>query len=441
MRPELAIEAETVLLGALLRDSKNLAIVAGNVTVDDFYSHRHRHLFGLMLELEEESTGSADPATVANAIDERGIEDQCGNRNSLAQLMEAVPSTSFLENHVKAVQRAARRRRLHSILKNGLHSLEEDSFPVDQVCRQVDESLLDLMSHHGSQAVCMASDLDKEYRERIAAREELEKPQGIVRTPLSALNCRLKGGGFSPGHLIVIAARPGMGKTALAFDLISAASTEGATLFFSLEMPGDDLLQRWYAREAGAAGGAIGGAYGAEVPPVLKRTEMASRALKTRKLFICDDFQVDLARIRAESLTLQRQGGLHLVVIDYLQLVTPAKKTRAKDRQEEVAEMSRGFKGLAKELGCPVVILAQLNRKAEERPDKRPRLSDLRESGAIEQDADCVLLLYRPNYYFPDENSLDEVIVAKNRQGEPGTVCAEFQKEQMRWDNRQETLA
>ncbi|NQU47789.1 MAG: AAA family ATPase [Planctomycetes bacterium] len=432
---------EMVLLGALLRDSKNLAIVAGNLTAEDFFSPRHRALFSLMLELEEESTGSADPVTVANAIGERDLESQCGNRNFLVQLMDAVPSTSFLENHVKGVQRAARRRRLQSILQNGLHSLNEESFPVDQVCRQVDDSLLDLMSNHGSQAVCMAADMDKDYRARIAAREGLDKPQGIVRTPLSALNYRLKGGGFSPGHLIVIAARPGMGKTALAFDLISAASTEGTTLFFSLEMPGDDLLQRWYAREAGAAGGAIGGAYGAEVPPVLQRTEMASRKLKMRKLFICDDFQVDLARIRAESLTLQRKGGLHLVVVDYLQLVTPAKKTRAKDRQEEVAEMSRGFKGLAKELGCPVVILAQLNRKAEERPDKRPRLSDLRESGAIEQDADCVLLLYRPNYYFPEENSLDEVIVAKNRQGEPGTVYAEFKKEQMRWDNRQEVFA
>lgn len=440
MQPEAVVDTERALLGSLLRDPRHLAVIAGSLVVDDFFDIRHRQLFQLMLDLEDQSTGSADVVTVANAVAERRLENRCGNRSFLVELCEAVPSGAFLENHIRDVRRAARVRRVHMILQNGLESLQSKRFEVDQVCREVDEQLMDLLATRADQTVAWAADLDRSYRERIEERENQEKPEGIVRTPLSALNSRLKGGGFSPGHLIVIAARPSMGKTALAFDLINASSAQGPTLFFSLEMPVDDLLQRWYAREAGAAGADIGGAYGAQVKPVLKRTEMASRTLRTRRLFICDDYKVDLARIRAESLTLQRREGLHLVVVDYLQLVTPTKKSRARDRQEAVAEMSRGFKALAKELGCPVVILAQLNRDAEKREDKRPRLSDLRESGAIEQDADGVLLLYRPNYYFPKENSYDEVIVAKNRQGEIGTVYAEFQAERMTWENRQEVV-
>jgi replicative DNA helicase len=436
MSHDAAINAERSIIGGVLRDPKILAIVAGQVKVDDFGNQRHKDLWRLMLDLESMNTGSADPVTVSNAIEERSLEDRCGDRRQLISLMESVPSNAFLENHIEIVLRGSRRRRLSHLLERSQRALAEESFEVDTICRSLDVELVELLAREDKQGIVLASVADEGYRKRVASRVDEGKPKGIVPTPLYGINDKLKGGGFGPGQLVVIAARPSMGKTAFAVDLADAASVNGPTLLFSLEMVKDEVLQRWYAREAGEAGMAIGGAYGPAVVSILERTQAASDKLRTRKLYICEDFNVDLARIRADCLVLQRKTGLSLVVIDYLQLITATKAGRSGNREQEVSAMSRGLKNLAKELGCPVIILAQLNRSVEKRDDKRPRLDDLRESGAIEQDADVVLMLYRPSWYDEESKDSDEIIVRKNRHGDKGTVYACFNGPQMRWRSR-----
>ena len=429
--------SERLVLGALLRDSTMVRMVASRLDPKDFGLSRNGELFRLMLEIEESSPGSADVVRVAQHIDQHGLAASSVDREELKRLMDEVPSTAYLEQHVEEVLNASRRRRLESLVRIASNALNGGE-ATDAVARSLDEGVVELLARNGRDATVKMSQVVAEVRSELEERSKQQKPSTEVRTTINALNTKL-GGGFFPEDLIVVGARAGMGKTMFAESVAELACTVGPTLMFSLEMPRGQLVERGFKRSMQSSIPRLSTAYGEAARMALQATQGASAKLSMLPMHVCDDYDADFSRIRGEALALKRREGLALLAVDYLQLVSVPNPSR--NRQEDVATLSRGFKKLARELGIPVMLLCQLNRESERRDGKRPALSDLRESGAIEQDADRVLLLHRPSYYDQNATDHDEVIVAKNRHGESGRVAAYFNPQNLRWTNAEERQA
>lgn len=430
MQPDHGRGPEAVLLGMLLRDCRHVPIVAGRLSPEDFGPLRHQKLWALMLELEEAQPGGADVELVAQVLERRKLQSEIGGREFVVGLCESVPSVAFLENHVDAVLQESRRRQLSAAIRRAQARFEKGD-DTDEIARELDDRALGVLARQGHRkTTATAREADRELRAQLEARRQLTEPVSLVATPIQRLTKKLDGG-LLPGDLTVIAARASMGKTMFAEGLADHASGRAPVLFFSLEMDRAQLIERAYRRSSSTRIPRLRTVHGDQAETALKITEGASRIVAQRQVVYCDDFDADLARIRAECQRQQRDGGLSLVVVDYLQLVRVPKPSR--NRQEDVAALSRDFKRLARELAVPVALVAQLNRELERREDKRPRLSDLRESGAIEQDADRVLLLHRPRYFDEHADGSDEVIVAKNRHGETGKVPAHFDTQRLLW--------
>lgn len=426
--------SERCVLGALLRDSSMVRMVAARTKSQDFGVPRHAELFKLMLELEERSPGSADIVRVAQHIDQHGLAAGTFDRDGLATLASEVPSTAYVEQHVEEVLNASRRRQLESIVRVASNALSggEDT---DAIARSIDEGVVELLARHGKDATVSMREVVQEVRNDLEERAKQERPSGEIRTTINDLNTRL-GGGLFPQDLVVVGARAGMGKTMFAESIAELACTTDPVLMFSLEMPRSQLVERGFKRAIQSTIPRLSTAYGESARVALDATQGAATKLSMLPIYVCDDFDADFARIRGEALAQKRREGLSLLTVDYLQLVNVSKPSR--NRQEDVATLSRSFKKLARELNIPVLLLCQLNRESERREGKRPALADLRESGAIEQDADRVLLLHRPSYYDQHSTDSDEVIVAKNRHGESGRVRAFFNTRNLRWTNFEE---
>lgn len=424
--------SEQCLLGMCLQDATMVGRVASKVRPEDFGSDRRRKLFDLMVGLDRERPGSADAVMVSNMLEQRGLTEEIVDRDGLKALMTCVPSTAYAETHIEAVLEAARLRGISDTLLSA-KALLDAGRASDEVAQYVDERMSEAQTRRGAAALVSVNEADREYRDMLRRRAGQDRPTGMMPTQIGDLNHML-GGGLFPGELVVVAGRAAMGKTIFAEGLAESAARFGKSLYFSLEMDRFQLMERAYRRAHGQPLPSARTAYGAQAEAFLAASEHASGKLRGLSMVYCDDYDVDFGRIRGEALNLRRQGDLRMVVIDYLQLVRISNPTRS--RQEDVARLSRDFKRLARELQVPVVMLAQLNRQLENRDDKTPRLSDLRESGAIEQDADRVLLLHRPSYFDQDSRETDKVVVAKNRHGETGLVQANFNPDRMTWENR-----
>lgn len=426
-----AVEMEQSVLGAVLQDAGVIDRIAGTLQAQDFYHEAHRHLYRAMLDLHEGGT-PVDVLTVNEWLKVRNLLDAIGGGPAyLAELVELVPTAAHVEHHAEVVRQKSQLRAVIRTATGLLHQAHEADDAAG-VLDAAEAHLLELRQAASRGAMQPASEgvtVALRHLEALAA-------SGGKLTGLPTGFADLDGltGGLQPGNLVVIAGRPSMGKTTLALNIAAHVARERHRVgVFSLEMTGPELWTRLLSSSAEVNSANI--RTGILSQEHWRRLTDEAAKLHTVPLHISDSVTT-VAGIRAQARQLKAQaGGLALIVVDYLQLLTSDGRTE--NRQQEVSAMSRALKALAKELDCVVLALSQLNREAEKRNGHRPQLADLRESGGIEQDADVVMLLYRDEVYNDDsdERGVAEVNIAKQRNGPTGTVKLAFRGEYTRFDN------
>ncbi len=443
-RPPWSEEAEQAVLGAMLLDAD--AILRALEHVDDtmFYREGHRRLYRAMVAITERG-GVVDPLTLADELERRGELEHAGGREYLAFLLDAVPTVANVEYHARIVKEKAILRRLIEVSTDVVQEAFEGRMTASDLLDSAESRIFMLGQSRERTGFARIKELlwpAVEKLEHLSQRE-----QSITGVPTGFTELDEMTSGFQKSDLIIVAARPSMGKTAFILNVAqhAAITAKIPIAFFSLEMSKESLVQRMLASEALINVQALskgGKALGESMPRLARAAGILSHA----PIFIDDTPGITLLEMRAKARRLKSEHDLGLVVVDYLQLMTGP--TGAENRQQEVSQISRGLKALAKELGVPVVALSQLSRAPEQRTgdDKgRPQLSDLRESGAIEQDADVIMFIFRQEVYAErdeegrlKDSSLEgraEVIVGKQRNGPTGRAYLFFHRQFTRFDN------
>ncbi|HEX6059279.1 MAG TPA: replicative DNA helicase [Gemmatimonadaceae bacterium] len=437
-RPPYSEDAEQAVLAAMLIDGD--AIMRAAEYVDDtmFYAERHRRIFRSMVSLTERGE-AVDPLTLADELGRRGELESSGGKEYIGYLMDAVPTSANVEYHARIVREKAILRRLIEVST----SIVQEAFTGQQTAAELldhaEQSIFQVSQDRGGKGFTRIKELLWPTMERIEALQRGGKTVTGVPTGFADLDEMTSG--FQPADLVIVAARPSMGKTAFTLNIAQHAAIEANTgvAFFSLEMSKESLVQRMLTSEARIDAQRL--RKGQLRDDDFPRLARAAGILSSAPVWIDDTPGITLLEMRSKARRLKADAGLGLVVVDYLQLMSgPA---NSESRQQEVSQISRGLKALAKELNVPVVALSQLSRAPEQRAgDHRPQLSDLRESGAIEQDADLIMFIYRQEVYDgptdKDGNSLEgraEIIVGKQRNGPIGIVNLFFQKGYTRFEN------
>jgi replicative DNA helicase len=428
------LEAERSVLGAILVHNDAFNLAAQSIDSTDFYRDAHRRIFDKMVALNERHD-AIDFVTLKEELSKAGELDDVGGPAYIASLADGVPRATNVEYYAKIVKEKSTLRNLIYAANKIIANAYEGDQESDLVLDEAESAIFAVADDRLKAGFVQMRDLVKESFPKI---EQLfEQKRLITGVPSGFVDLDEMTRGLQGGDLIIVAARPSMGKTSLVLNIAQYVATqpEQSVGFFSLEMSKESLFLRLLTAEAQVDGhrllsGAIGGKdYG--------RISHALETLSSMKLFIDDTANVGVLEMRAKSRRLQSEHGLSLLIIDYIQLMSG--RGRFENRTLELASISRSLKGLAKELNVPIVVLSQLSRAPESRSDHRPQLSDLRESGALEQDADVVILIYRDDVYNKDPNSPDagtaELILAKQRNGPTGTVRLAFLREQTRFAN------
>lgn len=431
--PPYNLQAEESLLGAMLLSKDAVAAAAELVTADDFYKPAHGHIYDAISTLSARGE-PVDPVTVADELRRADLLEASGGPTALLSLQANTPATSNAGRYARIVEEHALLRRLIAVsgeISELGYSLPED---VTKAIDMAESMVYDLSQHRITDSTSELTDLLVPTLDRIEVLHD--RGDAITGTPTGYIDLDNLLGGLQPESLIVVGARPAMGKTAFALGMAThaALTADKPVLFFSLEMGRLELSQRMLCSEARVDSSKIRRGQ-LEESDWSKIIDAVGR-LGDAHIWLDDNPNVSVMEIRGKARRLaSRVGQLGMVVVDYIQLMTG--RTSAENRQVEVAEISRGLKVLARELQCPVVALAQLNRGLEQRADKRPMLSDLRESGALEQDADVVMFLYRDEVYNVDspDQGIAEVLIAKHRAGPTGTLKLAFLSHYTRFAN------
>jgi replicative DNA helicase len=428
------LEAERSVLGAILvhNDAFNLAVQV--IDSGDFYRDAHRRIFEKMIALNERGQ-AIDFVTLREELSRAGDIDEVGGPAYVSSLADGVPRATNVEYYARIVKEKSTLRNLIYAANKILITAYEADQEADLILDEAESAIFAVADDRLKAGFVRMSDLVKESFPKI---EQLfEQKRLITGVPTSFVDLDTMTRGLQAGDLVIVAARPSMGKTSLVLNIAQyVAMQPGLSVgFFSLEMSKESLFLRLLTSEAQIdshrlMSGAIGQKdYG--------RISHALETLSAMRLFIDDTANIGVLEMRAKARRLQSEHGLNLIVVDYIQLMSS--RGRFENRTLELAGISRSLKGLAKELNVPIVVLSQLSRAPEARSDHRPQLSDLRESGALEQDADLVILIYRDDVYNRDPNSPDagtaELIVAKQRNGPTGVVRLAFLREQTRFAN------
>ncbi len=427
-----SLEAERAVLGACLLDRDALLSATEILEPEDFYDLHHRDFFALVEDMARKDL-PVDPLTLWEEISRHpGMGERLGGQGFLAAVVDSVPTTANVEWHARIIRSKALRRRL--IAAGGLISrlgFAEDR-EMEDVLDEAERLVFDIAQRGNDRPFRHVREIVPEAFQHIE--KAFFRKDQTIGTPSGFVDFDHLGGGLQPGNLIIVAARPSMGKTALALNMAqyAAIKEKKSVLIFSLEMGGEQLVQRLLGAEAQINIHDL--RTGNFAKEQWERLAHAAGRISTAPIYIDDSSDLSTLDLRARArrfVALMKGQSIGLVVVDYLQLMRCPRSSES--RQQEVAEISRALKAVARELSVPVVALSQLSRAVESRTDRRPMLSDLRDSGAIEQDADMVLLLYRPGYYDrkdgDDEDPRAEVIVAKHRNGPTGTVNLIFRKE------------
>jgi len=436
--PPHSIEAEQSALGGLLLDNAAWDLAADVLSDNDFYRFEHRQIYAAIGTLIN-ADRPADIITVFEQLQAVGRAEDCGGLSYLNSLAQSVPSAANIRRYAEIVRERAILRKLVSagdLIATGAFNTQGK--PAAQVIDEA-ESLIFRIGEEGSKSKQEVQSIDHlvvKFIDRVSVLAESDEDVTGVRTGFYDLDQMTTG--FQSGDLIVLAARPSMGKTALALNIAEHVAVDGGlpVMVFSMEMSSDQLTQRLI--------GSLGRIdqqrlrTGKLADDEWGRLSEAVEKLGRVQLFIDESPALTPSEVRARARRQARKcGGLGLVVVDYLQLMSGTSGASDENRATEVGEISRGLKALAKELQCPVIALSQLNRGVEGRNDKRPMMSDLRESGAIEQDADVIMFIYRDDYYNKEsaEPGVAEIILSKQRNGPTGTVKLTFLKPMTRFEN------
>ena len=421
--PPQAVELEEAVLGALMLEKDSIITVQEFVTPEAFYTEEHRLIYRAIEELSSELK-PIDLYTVTERLKVKKELKKVGGASYLAQLTQKVGSAANVEFHAKIVaQKYVQRELIRSATEIQRRSYDE-STDVTDLIGFAEQEIFKVAEGHVKRSVQSAADVLARTLAQIEENAKNKSAFNGVPSGFMALDRVTMG--WQPSDLIIIAARPAMGKTALALNLaMRAAISEGAPVgIFSLEMSEHQLVQRMISLwgkipQEQLSTGRLSKAEGA-------RFFETADLLRTAPLFINETPAISTLELRSQARRLKAEHGLGLIVVDYLQLMRSSRRTDS--RELEISDISRSLKAIAKELDVPVVALSQLNRKVEERKDNRPMLSDLRESGAIEQDADIVIFLYRDEVYKPDtpKKGIAELIIGKHRNGRVGTVELAF---------------
>jgi len=432
--PPQNIEAEESILSAILIDNHTLLDVLEILAPDDFYKTVHQKIFSAMMELFNRNE-PVDLVTLSNFLQEQNQLEQIGGASYLSRLVDTVPLAVNARHYAKIVHGKSSLRRLIEKANVIARRCFEDRGEVDEIIDFAEASVFEISENKGHQSYFP---LSKMIEDNIDALEERQGNKSLITgVPTGFTFFDHKTSGLQNSDLIILAARPGMGKTALALNIArnAALGSDIPVAIFSLEMSKEQLSMRMLSSEARLDSIRLRGGFISQ-DDWLQITEAAG-SLSNAPIFIDDSPVLSAMEIRAKARRLKLDKGIGLIIIDYIQLMQGRRS--AERRELEISEISRSLKALAKELNIPVLALSQLNRMLEQRSDKRPQLSDLRESGALEQDADVVSFIYRDEIYNKDENNPNkgkaEIIISKQRNGPTGTVPLVFLNTYTRFEN------
>jgi replicative DNA helicase len=413
-------EAEQAVLGAMLLDREAVVVASELLTAADFYRDAHRLIFGAIRDLEIRGD-SVDLVTVTETLRQKDSLEKIGGMSYLASLANMVPTTAGIRYYAKIVSEKALLRQLIRVTNDINLRCYEAKDETQFLLGQAEQSIFQIGRSAGGQGLLPIRDMIPDMVERI---ENLSKRQeGLTGVPSYFKVLDQFTSGWQPSDLIILAARPSMGKTAFALNLAESAAVRAKAPvgIFSLEMSREQLLQRLLSSRANIEQTALrnGRLSGSDWQKLVD----AAAILSAAPIYIDDTPGITVSELRSRARRLKAEQDLQMILVDYLQLMQGDKKG-GDNRQQEISEISRSLKALARELKVPVIALSQLSREVEKTADKRPGLSHLRESGALEQDADMVMFIYREEYY--DRNSerkgIAEIIVAKHRNGPVGTI-------------------
>ena len=436
-------EAEKAVLGAIFIDPAAIADASAEVQPEDFYKRANQLVFQAMLDLSDRED-AIDPLTLQDELTKKNQLDDIGGIAYVSELAMATPTAAHVTYYAKIVHRKALLRRLIFASQKIITNAMQDSDDVTDILDNAESEIMNVSSENNANGFRNIKDIVNSTIDEI--NNIPEDGNMVTGLPTGFVELDKMTTGFHDDELIIVAARPGVGKTSFALNVAQYVGlhTDKTVAMFSLEMSGEQLVQRMLASE-----GLINSQHlrtGQLDEDEWPKLVTASGSLATANIYIDDTPGIKMSQIRAQSRRLAKEkGNLGLIVIDYLQLI---EGPHSESRQQEVSAISRQLKKLAKELHVPVIALSQLSRSVEQRQDKRPVLSDIRESGSIEQDADIVSFLYRDDYYrdeeegeenkevsAEDDNGEVEVIIEKNRSGSRGTVKLMFSKPYNRFSN------
>ncbi|HER1351090.1 TPA: replicative DNA helicase [Streptococcus pyogenes] len=425
--------AEQSVLGSIFISPDKLIAVREFISPDDFYKYAHKIIFRAMITLSDRND-AIDATTIRTILDDQDDLQSIGGLSYIVELVNSVPTSANAEYYAKIVAEKAMLRDIIARLTDSVNLAYDEILKPEEVIAGVERALIELNEHSNRSGFRKISDVLKVNYEALEARSK--QTSNVTGLPTGFRDLDRITTGLHPDQLVILAARPAVGKTAFVLNIAQNVGTKQkkTVAIFSLEMGAESLVDRMLAAEGMVDSHSL--RTGQLTDQDWNNVTIAQGALAEAPIYIDDTPGIKITEIRARSRKLSQEvdGGLGLIVIDYLQLITG---TKPENRQQEVSDISRQLKILAKELKVPVIALSQLSRGVEQRQDKRPVLSDIRESGSIEQDADIVAFLYRDDYYRKEgddaeeavEDNTIEVILEKNRAGARGTVKLMFQKE------------
>lgn len=438
--PPQNVEAEKSVLGAMMIDDEAIGLAVEILDESWFYEESHRKIYSAIIELYN-SHKNVDLITLSDKLKSDGQLESAGGVSYLSEIIDFVPSSANVEHYAHIVKEKGV---LRTLIKNATQIIS-DSYEatgnVESVVDKAEKLIFEIAEMKQQQKSVHIKDLVKHSIENLDKLYQRKEHVTGLATGFKDIDQMTSG--LQKSDLIILAGRPSMGKSALAVSIAEniGVSGIGTVGLFSLEMSKDQLVQRMLCSQAKVDAHKVRSGFLSpeDWPHLTKAASLLSQA----KIFIDDTPAITVLELRAKARRLKANSGIDLIVLDYLQLMRSS--TKANSREQEISEISRSLKALAREIDVPIIALSQLSRAVENRQDHRPQLSDLRESGAIEQDADVVILLMREEYYNPTEENrgVADVILAKQRNGPVGTVQLHFKKEYMRFQNlaRVENLA
>ncbi len=414
-----SIEAEQSVIGAMLMDKDAITVASEQITGEDFYGKQYGILFDAMVELNDEGK-PVDLVTLQNRLKEKGVPPEIYSMEYIRDVMSAVPTSANIKYYANIVAEKSTLRRLIRVNEEIANHCYSQKDSLEAILEDTEKKVFEIAQKRNSSDFVPIRQVVMNAMNLI---EEASKNKGAVTGIATGfLDLDYKTAGMQPSDLILIAARPSMGKTAFVLNIAQhvAFKENKSVAIFSLEMSKEQLVNRLLALESKVNSQAIrtGNMKDDEWERLIEGADVIGKS----QLLIDDTPGISMAELRSKCRKFKLEYDLQMIIIDYLQLMTASRKSES--RQQEISEISRSLKALARELHVPVIALSQLSRAVEQRPDHRPMLSDLRESGAIEQDADVVMFIYRDDYYNKDTElkNVAEIIIAKQRNGAIGTI-------------------